>query len=302
MKTKKILLTGILGMALAGVLLTGCKKDATNPTGSTDSDITSAEDDGNANSVSTDGQSVSNAAMQTNVGHRATSGPITLSNYGNAVVKLGADSGAVGTYDTLYIIFPNTPTYCLDGKYRSGEILVYWPKVAGSFLWQAYFDSASVITEQFKNYAVGSTSNNMNSISGTRIWTNEGQNQGGYQNWKFTANLTLTYANGGGTATWNSIRTNVLTNVGGTWYYSITGTVEGVNRKNVDYSITITSPLYVTAAPWWAGGCAWIEAGTININRAGNNNTLTVNFGNIGTCDDQAVATINGVNYTFYMW
>jgi len=275
MKTKNLLLTGILGIALAGVLLTGCKKDSTATTSSTDSDITSAQDDGNANTVSNDAKSVSDAAMQTN-GLHAMHGSFNFSAYYNATITWAIDT-THGTGDTLYIKFPSTPTQCGDGKYREGEIIVYWPYEPGRYLWQAYLDSNVTITEQFNGYAVGDASNNVNTVSGKRTWTNEGQNQGGYENWNFTANLTLTYANGGGTATWNSIRNNVLTEVNGTWYYSITGSVEGVNRKGADYTINITSPLYIT-------------------------NSLSVNFGTIGACDAKAVATINGVDYPFYMW
>lgn len=298
MKTKKKLLSGILGIALAGFVLTGCHKASTNPTGSTDSDITAAQDDANVSNTANDAKGVSDAAMQTNGLHKANS--FTFSTYYNATITYAKDT-THGTGDTLYIVFPATPTLCGDGKYREGEIIVYWPYEPGRYLWQAYMDSNVTITELFRGYAVGTASNNMNTLAGTRTWTNEGHNQGGYENWNFTANLTLTYQNGQ-KATWSSIRNNVLTTVGGILYYAISGNATGTNRNGVVYTLTITSPLYITAAPWWAGGCAWIEAGTLNVNRQGNNNTLSVNFGNVGTCDATAVATINGNNYTFTMW
>jgi hypothetical protein len=292
MKTKKILLTGILGIALAGVVFTGCKKDST----AADSDFTAAQDDANATSASNDAKSVSDAAMQTNGLH----GAFNFNSYYNATITWAKDTLS-GAGDTLYIKFPSTPTLCGDYKYREGEIIVYWPYEPGRYLWQAYLDSNVTITELFRGYAVGQAANNMNTISGTRTWTNEGHNVNGYENWNFSANLTLTYSNGQ-QATWNSNRVNVLTEVGTTWYYSVTGYATGTARNGVGYTLTITSPLYLTAIPWWAGGCAWIESGTINVNRSNNNNTLTVNFGNIGTCDATAVATINGNNYTFSMW
>lgn len=289
MKTKQILLTGILGIALGGLILTGCKKDST----AADSDWTAAQDDANATSTSNDAQTMANTAVQS-AGHS----PINFSTYYNATVTWARDTGAG---DTIYIVFPSTPTICGDYKYREGEIIVYWPKGSANNVWAAYSDSAVNVTEEFRGYAVGTASNNMNTISGTRTWTNEGQNQGGYENWNFNANLTLTYSNGQ-KATWSSIRNNVLTKVGGTWYYAVSGNATGTSRNGVIYTLNIASPLYITAAPWWAGGCAWIESGTLNINRQGNNNTLSVNFGNVGTCDATAVATINGNNYTFSMW
>lgn len=289
MKTKRILLTGILGIALAGFVLTGCHKASTSP----DSDITAAQDDANATYASNDAKSVSDAAMQQN-GHS----PFNFSSYYNATITWARDTG---NGDTLYIQFPSTPTYCGDGRYRQGEIIVYWPRISLGYLWQAYLDSNVTITELFRGYAVGNSASNMNAISGTRTWTNEGHNVGGYENWNFTANLTITYP-GGKTATWTSTRNNVLTQVSGIWYYSITGNAYGTSRNGIGYTLSITSPLYITAAPWWAGGCAWIEAGTVSVNRTSSSNTLTINFGNIGNCDANAVATINGTNYPFTMW
>lgn len=294
MKTKNLLLSGLLGIALAGVLLTGCKKDSTAP----DTDWTAAQDDANATSTANDAKNVSDAAMQAN-GHAPGHGAFNFNSYYNATITWARDTG---NGDTLYIVFPSTPTICGDYKYREGEIIVYWPKQSSGYLWQAYLDSNVTITELFRGYAVGQSKTSMNTVSGTRTWTNEGQNENGYENWNFTANLSIVYANGGGTATWTSVRNNVLTEVNGTWYYAITGSASGTSRNGVGYTLSIASPLYVTAAPWWAGGCAWIESGVLNINRTGKTNTLSVNFGNIGTCDDQAVATINGNNYTFTMW
>ena len=162
-------------------------------------------------------------------------------------------------------------------------------------------DSANTITESFNGYKVGSTASTMNGVAGTRTWTNEGRNVSGYENWNFTAALTITYPDGK-TATWNSTRNNVLTLNGGVWYYAVTGSAHGVSKNGVGYTLTITQPLYVTALPWWFFGCAWIESGIVDITRTGSTNTLSINFGNIGTCDNQAVATLNGNNYTIYMW
>lgn len=297
MKTKIFLLSGILGIALAGAVFTGCKKDST---ASTDTDITAAEDDATASNTANDAKSVSDAAMQTNGLHSPGHSPFNFNAYYNATITWARDT-THGTGDTLYIVFPSTPTLCGDGKFREGEIIVYWPYEPGRYLWQAYADSGILITEQFRGYAVGATSGTMTTVSGSRTWTNEGQNENGYENWSFTANLTLTYSTGK-TATWNSNRNNVLTEVSGTWYYEITGEAYGTARNGVGYTLTITSPLYVTAVPWWLGGCAWIESGTINVNRTGDDNTLTVNFGTLGNCHNTATATINGNNYTFTEW
>ncbi len=294
MKTRNFLLSGTLGIALAGVVLTGCHKSSTTP----DTDYTAAEDEANASSAMNDSKNISDAGMQgSTVNYGAVRGVESISSH--CTVSWSIDT-SIGTVDTLYINFPNTPTLCNDGRYRQGEILVYWKNSFGN-LWEAYFDSTSVITMSFRNYAAGSAASNMIGIAGSRMLTNLGRNALSEENWNFTANLTLTY-NTGQTATWSSTRTNTLVEQGGVYYYEITGSANGVSRKGVSYTITITSPLYVTALPSWAGGCKYIESGSVKIIRTGALNTLYIAFGNVGDCDANAVATIAGVNYPFTMW
>ena len=260
MKTKNFVLSGILGVALAGFVLTGCHKSATT---SSDTDYQAAQDEANASFAANDSKSVSDAAIGT-----ATHSVSSFSTYysSTCTITWAKDSSAA---DTVTINFGNAPVQCGDLKWRQGEIIVYWPRTAGRFWWQAYFDSANTVTQTFKGYYVGSLKSAMNGVAGTRTWTNEGHNTAGYENWNFTANLTITYPSGGGTATWNSVRYNVLQNIGGTWYYQIKGSANGTSKNGVGYTLSIedANPLYVTAWPWWLGGCAYIESGVIDINR-----------------------------------
>jgi hypothetical protein len=299
MKTNKILLTGILGIALAGVVLTGCHKASTSP----DTDIIAAEDESNASDAMNDSKNVSDAGAQgTASGEYHPERNVKAIYSPHCIVSWSLPADTLSGYDTMYVTFPSTPTLCNDGRYRQGQVIVYWARNTGSSLLQSYFDSASTITMTFKNYAAGSSASNMIGITGTRAWTNTGKNALSEENWKFTANLTLKYFATSQTATWNSSRVNTLVLQGGVYYYQITGEATGTARNGVIYTLTITSPLYITAFPWWLGGCAWIEAGDISVNRSNSSNTLTINFGNVGTCDASAVATINGNNYTFSMW
>jgi hypothetical protein len=300
MKTKNFLLSGLLGIALTGFVLTGCHKSSTTP----DTDYTAAEDEANATAAMNDTKNVSDASMQGNSSSYGPAHSVKAIYSTNITLSWSIDT-AMGTEDTLYITFGNgtTPVYCNDDRYRQGKILVYWNNSTGN-LWQTYFDSNGIVNMTFRNYASGNSTGNMIGISGLRTWTNLGKNALSEENWKFNAALTLSY-NTGQTATWNSTRTNTLVQPGGlgtTYYYEITGTAYGVSRKGIDYSITIENPLYITGLPWWAGGCKWIEAGTVSVNRSSSTNTLTINFGTLGTCDATAVATLDGVNYTFTMW
>lgn len=297
MKTKNLLLSGILGLALSGFVLTGCHKSATT---TTDTDYTAAQDEANGSFASTDAKNVSDAALQNNGSNYGPERNINRIYSSHCTVTWNDTS--TSTMDTMYINFGATPVQCNDYRWRKGEIIVYWAKKTGFWVWQSYFDSGSTVAQTFRGYAVGSASNAMNGVAGTRTWTNKGY-VSGYMNWDFSAYLTITYPDGK-TATWNSVRYNVLKNISGTWYYQIKGSAYGTSRNGVGYTLSIedANPLYVTAWPWWLGGCAWIESGIVDINRTTSTNTLSINFGSIGTCDNIAVATINGNNYTFYMW
>jgi hypothetical protein len=298
MKTKFFLLTGILGIALAGAVFTGCKKDSTAAT--PDTDYTAAEDESNASNASTDTKNVSDAAAQGQQNEYLKRPGRSLDVLvGHCTVTWSLPADTTSGVDTMYINFGPAPVQCNDLRWRQGEVIVYWTRHGNSSLLQTYFDSGSAINMTFKNYASGATASNMVGISGLRTWTNLGVNALLEQNWSFSANLTLSY-NTGQTATWTSNRTNTLVEVSGTYYYEVTGTAEGVSRKGIGYTLTITSPLYVTALPWWLGGCAWIESGTISINVTSSTNTMTINFGTIGACNDYAIVTLAGVNYTYY--
>ena len=306
MKAKNVLLSGILGVALAGVVLTGCHKDSTAPSSTTTSnnggsDYSAAEDESNASDAMNDSKTISDAAAQGSASSKYSPGHNMQAIYSAHCVVTFAHDTAIYGFDTMYVNFGSSPVQCNDNRWRQGEIIVYWARNTGTLL-QSYFDSGSTITMTFKNYAAGNLQTNMIGIAGTRAWTNTGENALLQQNWNFTASLTLTYPNSQ-TATWNSTRTNTLVQINSVYYYEITGSAAGTNRNGNGYTSTITSPLYVTAFPWWLGGCAWIESGTIYVTLTNHQNAnISVNFGNVGTCDDVAVATINNTNYTYYMW
>jgi hypothetical protein len=304
MKKKIFLVSGIIGIALTLTVFTGCHKDSPNTpatnnnTTTYSSDITSAQDESNASDAMNDSKNISDASAQGNSNQYHPGQNVSAIYSAHCVVTWAKDT--LNGYDTMYVNFGGTPVRCNDGRWRQGEIIVYWARKTGSLL-HSYFDSASTITMTFNNYAAGNTDTSMIGVAGTRAWTNTGSNLLSQQNWDFTANLTLTYANKQ-TATWNSTRTNSLVKVGADYYYEISGSASGIDRNNVHYTLNITTPLYVTALPWWLGGCPWIESGMLNINLANNVNTLTVNFGTLGTCTPIKTATYNNHTYTFIMW
>lgn len=305
MKTKNIVICSILGISLAGFILVGCHKDnnapssSSSPSTSSSSDITAAQDESNASDAMTDSKNISDAAAQNNSGEYSPQRSMHALYSAHCNVTWARDT--MSGYDTMYINFGATPVKCNDNRWRKGEIIVYWTRMAGKGLIQTYFDSGSVITMVFDNYAAGNSDSTMIGVAGFRTWNNTGSNAMSEQNWNFNANLTLTYSNNQ-TATWVSTRSNSLVTQGGVYYYEITGNASGTDRNGYHYSLSIVNPLYFTALPWWMGGCAWIESGTITITVANVMYPITIDFGTLGSCSPVKTATINNHTYTFIMW
>jgi hypothetical protein len=298
MKTKKFVLSGIFGLAMVGLVMTGCHKNSTSP----DTDTTAAQDEASGQSTSTDAKNVSDNAVSASNTHGPirNHGIIHLSKYCSSCTVTWSDSTSLTDSSIVTINFGSTPVYCSDGKYRQGEIIVSWP-TTGGFFWSAYFTKGVRITQSFSGYKVGNSTSTMNGVAGARTWTNEGQDSIGYESWNFTANLTITRYNGK-IFTWTSTRTNTLTLVSGAWYYEVTGSATGKTESGVTYNLNITSPLYVTALPWWWCGCPYIESGVITITRSTSTNTLSINYGTLGTCSSTATATLDGNTYTISKW
>jgi len=150
MKTKNFVLSGILGIALSGFVLTGCHKSATTP----DTDYTAAQDEANASFASNDTKNVSDAAMQGTTNKYGPAHTIQSVYSSNCVVAW--DSTSNPGYITVTVNFGSTPVECKDTRWRQGEVIVTWKEASGRFL-QAYFDSLNTITETFSGYKVGSS-------------------------------------------------------------------------------------------------------------------------------------------------
>jgi hypothetical protein len=194
------------------------------------------------------------------------------------------------THDTVLnlitIDFGNTPCTGIDGKNRSGKILV-------SYTGQ-YKDSGSNHSISFDNYVV-----NGNQITGSKTVSNMGTNNSGAYYYTITVTDTVwmgTVTSNNGFICWNGNRTRTWvsgynTNTRSDDSYDISGTTT-VRRLNGNMFIaTITSPLRI------AFGCAWISQGTIQFTPQNNtNNSRVLDYGN-GNCDSQATLTINGVSY-----
>jgi len=178
-----------------------------------------------------------------------------------------------------------------DGRVRKGKIVF---TTTGR-----YIDEGTVITGTLIDYSIDDYL-----IEGTKTVENMGKNsdQQTYFNVD-VINGKITDSNGA-IRTWEThrVRTWVegeaTTGLLGIFddEYDITGSASGVTVSNKAYTITITEPLRVKVF------CKWIQDGNLNLVVTGSP-TIYVDYGVGGTsvCDNQAKATIDGQEYTFYM-
>jgi len=284
MKVKQYLVIGTLAVALAGVIFAGCKKSNTT---TVSTDTTAAQDDANASFAIQDTKNVADGAAKGQASERIMSGCETIR-------RILPDTNIGGLDSAIDIFFGNTDCTCLDGRTRRGHIIVYWPVA------QHYIDNGATLNMTFVNYYINDIG-----ISGSRTITNTGTNLVGSQSWKITANLTLVYPNGGGTATWTCNHTCALTQSNNVYYFSVTGSANGTSRKGATYTITITSPLYLQV-PYWLiktnpnPTCVDIESGQLTANVSTFPYPIYVTFGTaLGTCSNTATATIDGGTFSF---
>ena len=178
-----------------------------------------------------------------------------------------------------------------DGRIRKGKIVF---TTTGR-----YVDEGTVITGTLINYSVDDYL-----IEGAKRVENMGKNSN--QQTYFNIDVTngkITDSDGN-IRIWEShrVRTWVegenTTGLLGIFddEYDITGSASGVTASNKAYTITITEPLRVKVF------CKWIQDGNLNLEVTGSP-TIYVDYGVGGSsaCDNQAKATIDGQEYTFYM-
>jgi hypothetical protein len=174
---------------------------------------------------------------------------------------------------------------CNDLKTRSGKIIVTYTG--------KYRQDGTVISVSFNNFV-----QNGNEISNTssKTITNNGRNAQDLLNWTIQVNASIKLASGQ-TISWKSTRNRVWLSGENTptiWNddkYEITGNTTGVNRKGLNYTCNITSPLLVDLSC----NLRRITKGTVELTPEGKN-TRTIDFGN-GECDNEATATVNGKTF-----
>jgi len=263
----------LLPILLALVLLSGCEKDEKE-----ELSLYPARDMALANSAFEDAFSMVDRVGKSEPGLR--------NNY-------GLPDCANASIDTLNFPFTITIDFGEDnctgnnGVDRRGIIYV---EVTGP-----YQDEGTTITTTLQDYYVMD-----HQVTGTRVVTNLGENEmGNLQYSVVETDVTVTAPNESWTSTWASDRTREWTDGQNTLWnpfddgYEITGSASGVSREGVPYSVEITQPLEAKVI------CPWVTSGVIELFPE-DGFPMSVNYGG-GTCDQQAVVTVNGNDYNIIL-
>lgn len=283
MKVIRVFVVCVFGLLLA---LFSCEKESVKDTTDsfTDSDVTTATDNGLVESVFGD---VENIADQASEGQLISFMPEVNLNDSKPVSHVKSSCATI-THDTissprlLTIDFGASNCLCNDGKNRRGEILVSYSG--------RYRDTGSVHTISFNNYFV-----NDNEVLGSKSVTNNGRNNSNKISFSIEVDGKLIKANTSDTIEWMSSRTRTWEEGDSTlinWLddvYSITGTSSGINSAGVSYTANITAPLVR------ALNCRWFESGTLEITPQGKL-TRILDYGS-GDCDANATVTISGMSF-----
>lgn len=286
MKTKTLIFRSALALAMASLVITGCKKKEED-----DTDTDSARDNAYAESMYADAANISDEAGQK--GSVSNYKGVENDNVLSACATVTWSNKNSADQDTITINFGTTNCICADGRARRGEFYVYY---SGKYKTPGSTHTISLNSLSNPYYV------DNNKVVGTKTVKNNGFNSSGNLNWSINVNGTITLASGG-TITWVSSRGRELLKgynaadstiiwVGSKW--SITGSANGTNAKGTSYTANITSPLIRDFSCSGAGKRHFTQ-GVCDITPSGKS-TRTIDFGN-GNCDDQATVTIKGKTY-----
>ncbi len=284
MKKRMILMLLLISLFGVGSFFSGCKKK--DSTSSVSVDTETASDDALADNTFTDVDNIGSEAVL-NAGVNKTGGTYFYINTQCATISFDSTSKP-GTW-VATINFGTTGCVCIDGKTRSGEIIVTW--TGGR-----YMQKNTVINYTFKNYVV-----NGYKVAGSKTVTNLGPNSSGQPQWHIVVSGgQITRPSDGAVATYSSDRIRTWTVGYNILFFAYldqftiangynTVTDSGNSFKGVAYTVTISTPLTI------AFDCKYfITSGVLNLT-AGTNNA-TINYG--ANCSPTIIATINGKSYT----
>lgn len=199
--------------------------------------------------------------------------------------------GAINGYPKkITLDYGTSYCQCTDGYNRKGKII--------SVITDVYIATGCKVTSTFENYHEMQGSIDCY-VQGTQVITNTGKNA--LQHPVYSVEVTnANVTTSEGTIGWGSYHEFEFFNGYNSWMnpfddqYYLTGSSQGTDINGESFEVDITQKLEL------AVNCRWVKSGKLKIVNPGYSD-IEVNYGN-GTCDGEAVATVEGKDYVFYMY
>ncbi len=275
--TRKLVLAIFL---LAGLTMVhiGCQKDEDpGPQQTNEKEVNATKDDALADKLFSELTDITDEAMRN--GDKAYKNVVLDTIFMGPCVIVTIDT--LSFPFTISIDFGPTNCLCNDGKWRRGKINV---QHSGP-----YWAVGTVITTTLDNYFV-----NEHQVLGTKTLTNQGLNTAGNLTWTVHVDGQIIKPNGG-IITWVGDRMREWSEGHSTpfiWWddtYMITGSHNVVASNGTTLSATITQGLEFSL------NCYWIKSGIVELQHS-LLPLIELDYGP-GTCDDDAIVTIDGTSY-----
>ncbi len=284
MKTSSLskIIKGLLFLAATSFIISSCKKT----TAEEDTDTTGATENSFAQATFNEVGTISDqAASGSTSSYR---GGQDGGNLLSSCATITFDTINHTNADTIVVDFGPTNCFCHDLRFRRGKINISYTK-------PHYWDSLDVITITFSNYFV-----NDYGVSGIKTITNMGR-VAGQSTYNVTVNAGMITKPNGTTFTWNANHTRKWIageNTPFFWLddvYSYTGSSNGNSSNGASYTSNIVTPLIrkLNCPKWFVQGVVDFTPNSKPMR--------TIDYGT-GACDDVAIVTINGHQYTVHMW
>ncbi len=187
---------------------------------------------------------------------------------------------------TVTIDYGPTNFMCQDGRNRRGVINF---ETTGF-----YREPGTVVTISFNNYY-----QNNYKVEGVQTVTNSGRNAS--QNLVYTVVIVdgrvtsplseTIYYEESTSREWVAGESTILDACDDNYF--ITGSQNGMSSDSIEYTLTVQNRLDVLVC------CHYIRGGILDVDMEGLA-TITVNYGD-GTCDENAIVTISGIDYPIVM-
>jgi len=296
MKKNKWTLMAVTALAVFGLAVSSCKKTTTpapNEETGTSADNATAE------------HTVSDLTMMAAQSSDGSSGLSSYREIGGDDAILGLSCATVmrdTTHKIITVTF-NGSTPCLDGKTRSGSVIInYSGCTAGA---KHYRDPGFSCTVSTNAYVVNGYQVNVVNKTVTNTTSSGFNPMSVNETWSITANVNIVKP-GGGTISWNCNRTKTLLNTSDTSVYhgapraitwskakvGLTGSASGTCANGNSFTANVASQLVRDFTCNVGGVCPFIQ-GVLDFTPTGHP-TRVIDYGP-GTCDLDATVTVNGV-------